>query len=253
MDAPTTRSTSASSSVASQGGASPTGSAGRAPGEGGRVSPTVPFASLLALARKSGGSTVGAKHMGEGRPLTGGRRPLHGLTAGAATEGEARIDGPLRARKQGGAEDATEGGSLGASDEDAESASARTKRGMADDLDPLDPAARHAAHLAPPVTSSTRVTEASSAAANEPVRARSLEELLPALVRRIAWAGDRHKGTVRLELGAGAYAGTTVTVHADAGRVRVELGGCEGPELDRLRARLDARLRRHGLDVESVT
>ena len=99
----------------------------------------------------------------------------------------------------------------------------------------------------------TTPLEATSVAANEGVRARSLEELLPALVRRIAWAGDRHKGTVRLELGAGVHAGTTVTVHADGGRVRVELGGAEGPDLDGLRARIDARLRGHGFDVESVS
>jgi hypothetical protein len=117
-------------------------------------------------------------------------------------------------------------------------------------VDWLDPSARQVAQMAPPVGV---VIEGAAAAAGEPVRARSLEELLPALVRRIAWAGDRKKGTVRLELGAGAYAGTTVVVHAEDGRVRVEIGGSEGPELDRLRARLDARLRGHGLDVESVT
>ncbi|GAC1532303.1 MAG: hypothetical protein NVS3B10_27340 [Polyangiales bacterium] len=100
-------------------------------------------------------------------------------------------------------------------------------------------------------SSSTAVVDASRA--NESLRARSLEELLPALVRRIAWAGDRNKGTVQLELGAGSYAGTTVTVHADGGRVRVEIAGTEGPDLDRLRARLETRLRGHGLDVESVT
>ncbi len=121
----------------------------------------------------------------------------------------------------------------------------------AQELDSLDPAARHAAHLAPPMVSCP--IDAATLSATEPVRARTLEELLPMLVRRIAWAGDRHKGTVRLELGGGVHAGTTVTVHADGGRVRVELGGAEGAELDGLRARLDARLRRHGLDVESVT
>jgi len=93
---------------------------------------------------------------------------------------------------------------------------------------------------------------ASATTAEAPLRARSLEELLPALVRRIAWAGDRHSGSVRLELGAGAYAGTTVVVHAEGGRVRVEISGHEGPDLDRLRSRLHSRLRGHGLDVESV-
>lgn len=152
-----------------------------------------------------------------------------------------------------GEEDATDGATPGAVGIETEDASgALASRAIREDLDMLDPVARHAAHLAPPVASSPLVDPA-SAAANEPVRARSLEELIPALVRRIAWAGDRHHGTVRLELGAGAYAGTTVIVHADAGRVRVELGGSEGPELDRLRTRLDARLRGHGLDVESVT
>lgn len=71
------------------------------------------------------------------------------------------------------------------------------------------------------------------------------------LVRRIAWSGDRHRGTVRLEIGAGAYEGATLIVHADAGRVRVEVSGAG--DLDGLRRNLDARLRRHGLDVESVT
>jgi hypothetical protein len=118
------------------------------------------------------------------------------------------------------------------------------------DLDLLDPARRHAASLAPPVTSPLSTPPAK---ANAPLRARTLEELLPALVRRIAWAGDKHKGTAHFELGAGAFAGTTVVVHAEGGRVRVELHGTEGPELDRLRARLDGRLRGHGLDVESVT
>ena len=127
------------------------------------------------------------------------------------------------------------------------------RRGPAmSELDWLDPSARQAAQLAPPGVGSNGV-HAASGASDEPVRARSLEELLPVLVRRIAWAGDRQRGTVRLELGAGAYAGATIVVHADGGRVRVEIGGSEGPDLDRLRARLDARLRGHGLDVESVT
>ncbi len=123
------------------------------------------------------------------------------------------------------------------------------ERGDARELDLLDPCLRHAASLAPPVMP---LAAASAASAEAPLRARSLEELLPALVRRIAWAGDKHSGSVRLELGAGAYAGTTVVVHADGGRVRVEISGQEGPDLDRLRTRLDRRLRGHGLDVESV-
>lgn len=158
--------------------------------------------------------------------------------------------GKKRGESEGGARDGE--GDRTELDGDAD-AEVGASKGARADVDWLDPSARHAAQLAPPALGPGGIEPANAASANEPLRARSLEELIPALVRRIAWAGDRHRGTVRLELGAGAYAGTTVTVHADGGRVRVEIGGSEGPELDRLRARLDARLRGHGLDVESVT
>jgi hypothetical protein len=122
-------------------------------------------------------------------------------------------------------------------------------------LDPLDPATRRAAQLAAPQI--TPVTAPSPAVAQAVVheemapRTRvSMEELLPQLVRRIAWAGDRRRGSVQLELGAGRHAGTTITVHADEGRVRVELDGAGAVEL---RSRIRTRLERHGLDVESVS
>ncbi|MBX3208843.1 MAG: hypothetical protein KF764_27680 [Labilithrix sp.] len=119
-------------------------------------------------------------------------------------------------------------------------------------FDPLDPAARQAAQLAPPQATPPAQDAPAAAAAEEIApRARvSMEELLPQLVKRIAWAGDRRRGSVQLELGAGRHAGTTVTVHADAGRVRVEL---DGVGADALRERIRTRLERHGLDVESVS
>src|SRR5439155_3719371 len=103
---------------------------------------------------------------------------------------------------------------------------------------------RNPALVAPPTLHAPAAVEATEA----PRAKMSMEELLPALVRRIAWAGDKHKGTVRLEIGAGAYAGTTMLVHADAGRVRVEVSGAGN--LDELRKKIDERLRGHGLDVE---
>ena len=119
------------------------------------------------------------------------------------------------------------------------------------DVDPLDPANRRLAQLAPPharidaPATPARVAEPGGEVAP---RARvSLEELLPQLVRRIAWAGDRRRGSVQLELGAGRHAGTVVTVHADDGRVRVEVQGS-----DELRERIGARLASRGVDVESV-
>ena len=113
--------------------------------------------------------------------------------------------------------------------------------------DPTDPAVRQMASMAPPA----QMLPVSAAAAAEAPRARmSMEELLPSLVKKIAWAGDRNKGSVRLELGAGRFAGTTLVVHADNGKLRVEVSGSDA---DALRPLLDERLRRSGLDVESVT
>jgi hypothetical protein len=177
--------------------------------------------------------------------------------AASAGKLERGIESAVHAKRRGQEEEHDDedgdGDDDGGDDGSAGTAAHRAKLDRSD-TDWLDPSARHAAQLAPPgIALAPASPESMSASATESVRARSLEELLPALVRKIAWAGDRNKGTVRLELGAGAYAGTTVTVHADGGRVRVELGGSEGPDLDRLRTRLDARLRGHGLDVESVT
>lgn len=217
------------------------------------AAPAVPFASLLAAAKGRLGKAAIAGHAG-----TGAARGAGASAAGAAKKAEGEdgtaleIAGQRRtagAKSGRGREGEGEGGSEGEG-EDGSRGVTKGRPGL-EEMDALDPAARHAAHLAPPAVAMP--VEATSPAANEPVRARSLEELLPVLVRRIAWAGDRNKGTVRLELGAGTYAGTTVMVHVDGGRVRVEIGGAEGPELDRLRARLDSRLRGHGLDVDSVT
>lgn len=100
--------------------------------------------------------------------------------------------------------------------------------------DPLDPAVRQLAHLAPPPPPPPCISPTAEAAIAPRTRV-SLEELLPQLVRRIAWAGDRRRGSVQLELGAGPHAGAIVTVHADDGRVRVEVQGS-----DELRARIAA-------------
>ncbi|MDB4936095.1 MAG: hypothetical protein JWP87_3067 [Labilithrix sp.] len=197
----------------------------------------VPFSKLLAAGRgRKPTNDIGLQKKHDVH-LDGGRARMDGGGSGGVRVSER------------GSEGEREGGSGSDGGGEREGASERA-RGGESPVDWLDPAARHVAQLAPPVGI---VAESIDARATEAVRGRSLEELLPVLVKRIAWAGDRNKGTVRLELGAGAYAGTTVVVHADGARVRVELAGSEGPELDRLRARLDARLRGHGLDVESVT
>lgn len=108
-------------------------------------------------------------------------------------------------------------------------------------LDPLDPETRRSAQLAPPPAFASGPMPMNPPPSDEAVvpRARvSMEELLPQLVRRIAWAGDRRRGSVQMELGAGPHAGTVVTVHADEGRVRVELAG---DDQGALRRRLEAK------------
>ncbi len=116
-------------------------------------------------------------------------------------------------------------------------------------VDPLDPSVRASAQLAPPMLAAAPV-DAAAPAQEVTTRARvSMEELLPLVVRRIAWGGDKTKAAVHVELGTGAFAGTTVTVHAEGKRVRLELGGAG--DLDALRTRLESRLRAAGIDVET--
>jgi len=120
-------------------------------------------------------------------------------------------------------------------------------------IDPLDPASRHAAQLAPVIPSSTQPT-ASAAGAITEARARvSLESILPDLVRKVAWAGDGRKGSMRLELGAGALAGSTLVVHAEDGRVRIELDAPSGTDVAAWKARLSARLETRGVAVDELT
>jgi len=114
----------------------------------------------------------------------------------------------------------------------------------------LDPDLRHAAALAPPIFAApvAPMTEAAPAA-----RAHvSLEDLVPALVKKIAWAGDGRRGSARIEIGAGELAGATLIVHADEGKVRVELSVPAGVDTEQWRDRLEKRLGARGLDVESV-
>jgi hypothetical protein len=113
--------------------------------------------------------------------------------------------------------------------------------------DPLDPMTRHAAQLGPPLPEPLP-GDAPAARAQAPARA-SLEDLLPALVRRVAWSGDAQRGTLRLELGAGALAGGTLVVEVERGRVRVNLRTPPGSDVAGWRRRIARRLR---LELDAV-
>jgi hypothetical protein len=134
----------------------------------------------------------------------------------------------------------------------------RAASGSPDDpIHPLHPTSRHAAQLAPPAIvsqaapppSDLRAPAQPSAEARLPA---SLEDLLPALIRKVAWSGDARRGTIRLELGAGALSGATLLVRADDGRVHVRLDAPSGLDLDGWQARIVARLAARGLEVDGV-
>lgn len=118
--------------------------------------------------------------------------------------------------------------------------------------DDLDPMARRAAQLAPPVQLGAPAAVAEPSAIVETHARVSLEEILPQLVRKIAWAGDGKKGSVRIELGAGELAGSTLLVHADDGKVRVQLDVPPGVDANAWKDRIHEKLTARGLDVESV-
>jgi hypothetical protein len=80
-----------------------------------------------------------------------------------------------------------------------------------------------------------------------------METVLPELVRRIAWAGDGRRGSMRLEFGSGALTGGTLVVHAEEGRVRVELDAPPGTDLAAWRARLEERLASRGVVVDELS
>ena len=114
----------------------------------------------------------------------------------------------------------------------------------------LDPGSRQLALLAPPPSAvHAGGTEDAPAATRAST---SLEDLLPALVRKVAWSGDGRRGTVRLELGSGGMAGAEVIVESDEGRVRVQLRAPDGVDGDAWRRRVSLRLAARGLHVEDV-
>ncbi len=108
---------------------------------------------------------------------------------------------------------------------------------------------------APPLFTAQPTPEPATPAGATSAQARgavALQELWPALVRRVAWDGDSRRAAMRLELGAGALAGAVLLLRYDEGHVRVTLSDPSGADLDAWRARIAARLAAAGLQVEGV-
>lgn len=126
--------------------------------------------------------------------------------------------------------------------------------------DPLDPLRRHRAALQSPEILASCVTvapattpSASSVPPVDPARGLvSLEDLLPTLVRRIAWSGDATRGTARLEIGSGVLAGATLLVAADGGRVQVHLNVPAGVDASSWQARIRRRLESRSIIADTV-
>jgi hypothetical protein len=57
---------------------------------------------------------------------------------------------------------------------------------------------------------------------------------------------------MRLEIGAGALAGGSLVVHADGGRVRVELTVPESVDREAWKTKLGDRLASRGVDVDEL-
>lgn len=93
-------------------------------------------------------------------------------------------------------------------------------------------------------------------APREPVRSAEAPSPSPLWVsetiRRIAWGGDRQRGTAHVELGAGPYAGSTLQVHAEGGSLRLEVTAPTGVDAGALVEHIGARFAERGLRIESV-
>jgi hypothetical protein len=124
--------------------------------------------------------------------------------------------------------------------------------------DALDPLTRHAAQLAPPSMLAPPPPPPLPGAVADPggapaLRAMtSLEEILPQLVRRLSMTGDGRRGAIRVEIGAGALAGSTLLVSAEDGRLRVELSAPSTVDAASWRDRIATRLAARGLVVDDI-
>ena len=117
--------------------------------------------------------------------------------------------------------------------------------------DPTDPLLRSLHAGLPFEPSAAPRTSALESAVSTTSRV-SLEGLLPQLVRRIAWSGDAHKGTARLELGQGELEGATLIVHSDRGAVSVQLEVPPGVDGAEWKARIGRRLEARGLQIAEL-
>ena len=129
-------------------------------------------------------------------------------------------------------------------------AHASAPHGKPDADDPLDPSERRRAQMGSfPLPPPLPAPPLAPPPVSSPPLPASLELLLPALVRRIAWSGDARRGVVRMELGAGELAGGVLVVHANGSELCVHLSTPPGADPAAWRARLSKCLTARGLSA----
>jgi hypothetical protein len=111
----------------------------------------------------------------------------------------------------------------------------------------LDPLARALA------AQQFRVSQQYVAPPTSSPRSLDLEQLFSQLVRRVAWGGDRRKGTARIEFGSGELSGATLLVEADQNELKVDLELPPGVPAEPWRERLAARLQERGFNVRELS
>jgi hypothetical protein len=103
--------------------------------------------------------------------------------------------------------------------------------------------------LTPAVGPASASASASPPTPAAPPPSGDLQQLLSGLARRVAWGGDRRKGSARIELSEGALAGATLIVHTEQRSVSVELELPAGMGTQGWEARLTERLERRGFSA----
>lgn len=102
--------------------------------------------------------------------------------------------------------------------------------------------------LHPGITPPTGQVAGAPVPAALPLR-EDLQNLITGLARRVAWGGDRRKGSARIELSEGALAGATLVVHTEQRSVSVELELPDGAGTQGWQARIQERLEARGFSA----
>jgi hypothetical protein len=77
-------------------------------------------------------------------------------------------------------------------------------------------------------------------------------DLMTSRARRCAGPAAPRRGTARLEIGAGALTGATLVVHADDGRVRVQIDVPPGVDASAWQARIRRGLADCSIEAEAI-